>query len=397
MRLPAMANFMLMGCTVLMFAPQAVFASSDCIGWPAWKSFRNNFIMDDGRVIDRSSPRQITTSEGQAYALFFALVAGDRPAFDNILQWTKNNLAGGDLTARLPAWAWGKRDDGSWGVLDSVAASDADLWLAYTLSEAGRLWHVSKFSVLSELIADRILREETDELPGLGRTMLPGNIGFHPAADTWRLNPSYVPLQLIGKFAKLYPDSLWPKLLQSSLQLIIRSAPTGFSPDWVVYKAGENFEPDPSSNSLGGYDAIRVYLWAGMLPEQNSAKKEIMDRLTPMADYVANELAPPEKIDIRNGIATGVGPVGFSAALLPFLASLKDSAAFERQRLRVQALSPFERKDNYYDQVLSLFGVGRIEERYRFTGDGQILPNWNCKKVKQSDAQKIKVKAQGQQ
>lgn len=396
MRLPAMANFMLMGCTVLMFAPQAVFATSDCAGWPAWKSFRNNFISDGGRVIDRSSPRQITTSEGQAYALFFALVAGDRPAFDNILQWTKDNLAGGDLTARLPAWEWGKRDDGSWGVLDSVAASDADLWLAYTLSEAGRLWHVSKFSALSELIADRILREETDELPGLGRTMLPGNMGFHPTADTWRLNPSYVPLQLIGRFAKLHPDSLWPRLLQSSLQLIIRSAQIGFSPDWTVYKAGGNFEV-PTSISLGGYDAIRVYLWAGMLPEQNAAKRKIVNRLTPMADYVASELVPPEQIDTRNGIAKGVGPVGFSAALLPFLASLKDSAAFERQRLRVQTLSPFERKDNYYDKALSLFGVGWVEERYRFTDDGQVSPDWNCKEVTQSDPQKINAKAQGKQ
>ncbi|MGL5105720.1 MAG: glycosyl hydrolase family 8, partial [Plesiomonas shigelloides] len=43
--------------------------------WPAWEAFKRNFIDPQGRVIDRSDTRLITTSEGQSYALFFALVA----------------------------------------------------------------------------------------------------------------------------------------------------------------------------------------------------------------------------------------------------------------------------------------------------------------------------------
>ena len=70
--------------------------------WPLWSRYASRFIAWDGRVIDFSA-QDHTTSEGQAYALFFALVAGDRTRFDRLLRWTDDNLAGGALGDRLPA------------------------------------------------------------------------------------------------------------------------------------------------------------------------------------------------------------------------------------------------------------------------------------------------------
>lgn len=115
-------------------------AHAESAAWPAWGSFKNNLINHDGRVIDYSSETNKTTSEGQAYALFFALVANDRAMFDKLLNRTERNLTANDLSSRLPAWSWGKNDDERWGILDNNSASDADLWIAYTLGEAGRLW-----------------------------------------------------------------------------------------------------------------------------------------------------------------------------------------------------------------------------------------------------------------
>ena len=62
--------------------------------------------------------------------MFFALAANDRVAFDNILDWTQNNLAQGSLKERLPAWLWGKKENSKWEVLDSNSASDGDVWMA---------------------------------------------------------------------------------------------------------------------------------------------------------------------------------------------------------------------------------------------------------------------------
>ena len=45
--------------------------------WTLWESYAERFINGDGRVIDFDA-KDRTTSEGQSYAMFFALVANDR-------------------------------------------------------------------------------------------------------------------------------------------------------------------------------------------------------------------------------------------------------------------------------------------------------------------------------
>ena len=69
--------------------------------WPLWESYTQHFIDEQGRVIDRSAGDR-TTSEGQAYAMLFALIDNDKARFGKLLDWTQANLAGGDLTVRLP-------------------------------------------------------------------------------------------------------------------------------------------------------------------------------------------------------------------------------------------------------------------------------------------------------
>ena len=61
--------------------------------WPLWQHYRERFLDASGRVIDHSAGDK-TTSEGQAYGMFFALVVNDRKSFDQMLRWTEDNLAG---------------------------------------------------------------------------------------------------------------------------------------------------------------------------------------------------------------------------------------------------------------------------------------------------------------
>lgn len=352
--------------------------ATECRVWSAWDGFRDSYVNVGGRVVDRSTDRMQTTSEGQAYALFFALVANDQPAFERILRWTEENLARGDLTGRLPAWQWGKRDDDTWGILDDNAAADADLWIAYTLAEAGRLWKVQKYSALAELLADRILREETEDIPGLGRTLLPGPKGFKLEESVWRLNPSYVPLQIVQRTAMLYPKSAWRQLLPSSIDLLVRSAPRGFAPEWVFYKAGEGFRPDPATQGEGSFNAVRVYLWAGMLAVDEPMRALLVKRLSPMVQHVLTNGTPPVKADTRGGSGEGVAPVGFSAAMLPLLAAANQQEAVKQQRLRVIARGTLEQTDNYYDQVLTLYGLGWTDGQFKFSRNGALVPRWTC-------------------
>lgn len=80
----------------------AAFSVQAACTWPAWEQFKKDYISQEGRVIDPSDARKITTSEGQSYGMFFALAANDRAAFDNILDWTQNNLAQGSLKKVCP-------------------------------------------------------------------------------------------------------------------------------------------------------------------------------------------------------------------------------------------------------------------------------------------------------
>lgn len=199
--------------------------------WPLWDSYSSKFLDAQGRVIDHSAVDR-TTSEGEAYAMFFALVANDRNRFDKLLVWTESNLASGDLTQHLPAWSWGKASDGSWHVLDSNSASDADLWMAYTLCEAGRLWHVDRYSKLGATLASRVAHEEIVTTASTGSFMIPGGQGFHPAPTNWYVNPSYLPPSLLIYFSHRDPMGPWGQVLASMPDVVRTSG--GFAMDWML-------------------------------------------------------------------------------------------------------------------------------------------------------------------
>jgi endoglucanase len=361
---------------IFALAASSALAGAACDGWPAWESFRTHLVVDGGRVLDPSDTRQITTSEGQSYAMFFALVANDRASFDKLSDWTDTSLAQGSLGSHLPAWLWGQDEQGKGAVLDPNSANDADLWLAYDLAEAGRLWHVPRYSAKARLLARLILREESADLPGLGRTLLPAPQGFHPADDVWRLNPSYSPLPVLRRLATLDPASSWPEVLGSSLRVIEESASSGFSPDWVLYQAGHGFMADTATHGRGSYDAIRTYLWAGISNPRDEAAGKLQRKLIAMVDATNTRGAPPEHIDTQSGVAEASdGPSGFSAALLPLLIASHDHAGEARQieRLAKQPIAP----DAYFGQALALFGQGWADDRYRFAPDGALLPAWS--------------------
>ena len=365
----------------VMFASSHVQAASASCAWPDWEHFKQGTLSADGRVIDASTPEQVTVSEGQAYALFFALVANDRNTFDRVLNWTQNNLAQGDLTKHLPAWQWGrvtKKDASqSWGVLDSNAASDADIWIAYTLLEAGRLWHERSYTALGTVLAQAIVAKETAVLPGLGRTVLPGPVGFHPQDDVWRLNPSYVPLQVMRHLVSALPQQTeWKAMLDSSTKLVTGTAPHGFSPDWVMYKRDQGFVADQASKAESAYNAIRVYMWAGLLAPDAPDRAAVLDTFRPLADFVAAHGFPPERVDTQTGTAaSNEGNAGFSAAVAPYLKALGREDLAQAQVRRTRALAA-QSPLGYYSQVLALFGLGYLDGLYRFDANGAVVPAW---------------------
>jgi endoglucanase len=350
-----------------------------------WQAYAARFISGDGRVIDPLTGDR-TTSEGQSYALFFALVNNDRTTFDKLLRWTESNLASGDLSAHLPAWNWGKAKSGKWQALDLNSASDSDLWIAYDLIEAGRLWKDERYAEMGRKLAALIAHKEMVTLPGFGPALLPGANGFH-LQRAWVLNPSYTPVFLLNRLAAVDPAGPWADVAALVPSLLEQSTRKSFAMDWVSYTPGEGFTPclpngKKTPAALGSYDAIRVYLWAGMLPDSSSAKPRILKSLSGMSTYLQQHSAPPEKISSQGIPQSNDGPVGFSAAVLPYLASFPDESAKARQLQRLQSQlngssNLYGSNPTYYDQNLALFGTGWIEKSFQFGSSGELQVRWS--------------------
>ena len=348
---------LLVGAAALLIASAAQARCDGGAPWPHWQRYLETFVSQDGRVLDQDR----TTSEGQAYALFFALVANDRALFARLLAWTEGNLARGDLAHRLPAWSWGQRRDRSWGVLDENSASDADLWLAYDLLEAGRLWSEPRYTELARRVLENVAAREVKDLPGLGPMLLPGAEGFTSARGT-RLNPSYQPPQVLKRFSSAHLPGPWSGILSSAEKML--RATGAAAPDWVLYDPQRGFAPDPKTGAIGSYDAIRVYLWYGMQPSE-AGPRALLQRLA----------ALPERIDARTLRTSGAAPIGFYGALLP--GADATGRLLIEQRLAAAAHGGlYGEKPAYYDQNLILFGRGFTEGRFHFTPDGALAPAW---------------------
>lgn len=349
-------------------------ASEPARSWPAWEQFAAGFIRDDGRVVDWTDNAR-STSEGQSYALFFALVAGDRTRFDRVLGWTRDNLAAGSLHQHLPAWHWGKTDTDTaplWDVIDPNSASDADLWIAYVLLQAGRLWQRPALIAEAQALLALVEAQELRRASALS-LLLPGPQGFESEAGL-RLNPSYLPPFLLKNLATERPQGPWQAVLDSHLRLLPSLAPGGRMPDWyLLTPRGPRL--DVGSDGRGSYDAIRNYLWAGIGPASMPEARAQLAALKPFLALLRGIGRTPEVWYPDGRAPTGIGPPGFDAALLPFLTACgaDDLASAARARLdRARLGDLLGSPARYYDQVLALFGEAHDQNRYRFGPDGRL-------------------------
>src|SRR5690606_18694187 len=116
----------------------------------------------------------------------------------------------------------------------------------------------------------------------------------------------------------------------------------------------------------GSYNAIRVYLWVGMLPEEFPQAQQLKQHFRAITRYINEAGIVAEHIPARGGTAQGQAPVGFSAALLPLMTGQTVHAGLKQrvESARGQTLG-------YYNQMLLLFGKGWEEQRFRFDEQGR--------------------------
>ncbi len=226
-----------------------------------WQQYKSHFITSEGRVIDTGNGN-ISHSEGQGIGMLLAASMDDRPAFDNLWQWTRSNLqVRGDHLFR-----WRRRPGVATQREDPNNATDGDILIAWALLEGFRRWSSPSLKQEALLILGDIKRRlirRWRQQP----VLLPGERGFeHDGGLT--INLSYWIFPALKRFAREDPDPIWRQLTESGLKLLAqaRFGRWQLPPDWLELKD----QPALSSrhDPVFGYNAIRIPLylaWAGYL------------------------------------------------------------------------------------------------------------------------------------
>ena len=186
-----------------------------------------------------------------------------------------------------------------------------------------------------------IAKSEVANLPGFGAMLMPGPDGFQHEQDLDAESELSADCSSSSGWPRSIPAGRGGRLRVNIPQLLEQSARHGYAMDWVDYVPGDGFYPaaeqQPGSKAAdapgGSYDAIRVYLWAGMLDARRRDARQILNAVPAMSAYLANHDAPPEKVSDQGIPLAQDGPVGFSAAVLPYLRAFPDLSRSSAQQM----------------------------------------------------------------
>lgn len=319
-----------------------------------WETYKARFVSDDGRVMDRGN-KDISHSEGQGYGLILALAADDKPGFQKIWTWTQNNLQvrGKD---RLLAWAWGRRPNGAWTVLDFNNATDGDLLVAFALLMAherwkGSEWHAAATALIQDIRNHLIV--ETRDFP----VLLPGYYGFVNDRGII-VNPSYYVYPALKVFSREDDGPLWNKVIHGGLKLLDTARRTSWNvpADWIII-LNDHIDIYRERSSRFGYEAIRTLLylcWA--------ENREVLRTWTPVLDWFDKTGTMPVWVDLVNpAVSLDEAPGGFYAVWALVARELERPETARKLQTRAQERVALE-KDDYYSNTLYLLSQVSLEK-----------------------------------
>lgn len=234
--------------------PASAVSVSAGAGVTSADTFLSGYVTDDGRVLRHDQGADVV-SEGQAYGMLVAELAGRPEVVRTIWTWTRDHLGRSDGLLAYHADQQGQ-------ILDPQAASDADTLAAYALlrydgTGADALHRDGR------ALATAVLKHETVR-DGRGGAVL--------AAGPWAtgrravVDPSYLMPSVFTALARLTRDSRWNALAHTSVDLVDQLTDHGgqLPSDWARL---DGDRPVPTGNGGGGGapqygpDAQRVPMW----------------------------------------------------------------------------------------------------------------------------------------
>jgi endoglucanase len=263
-----------MVAAAIVLAQQGAFAGSDDAGTDEalsaqWQQYKAKFMEPSGRVIDNANGG-ISHSEGQGYSMLLAERLGDKNAFAKAWLWTRQYLL--VRPDGLAAWRWDPTSTSH--VTDTNNATDADLFMAWALSEAGEKWNEPDYTRAGQELAHAIARADVARSP-FGPILTPAAAGFgaKDQRDGPVVNLSYWVFPALEALHKNSQAADWNAVAATGRKLIAEAqfGPRKLPSNWIALGGGVP-APAASFPRLFGYDAIRIPLylaWSGTAQDRS--------------------------------------------------------------------------------------------------------------------------------
>jgi len=331
----------------------------------SWQKYKQQFILPEGRVIDPSQ-NDMTTSEGQSYAMLRAVWSDDKPTFDLVWNWTKDNLD--REQDKLFGWRWGQREDGSYGFLENGgenSATDADTDIALALIFAANRWNQNEYRDEALPILTDLWNLTTEEVNGK-RYALAGS--WATSQTDLVLNPSYFAPYAWRIFADVDTENDWESLIDPAYEVLRLSSSqplngkeaAGLPPNWVMLRKqdGQLIGPtQPGLTAQYSYDAMRTP-WRIAVDYHWFAEPQALEYLQSLSvlgdNYRADGFLASTYEHDGTRVTDYESPAMYATAL-PYFQFVEPETAQELYQNKVLVLydndtNAFREDLNYYDQ-----------------------------------------------
>lgn len=347
---------------------QALFSTTNEILEKSWQVYKEKFIQKDGRTIEWKR-EQITTSEGQSYAMLRSVWMNDRPTFDLAYRWANENMRlRGDS---LYSWKWGKNNEGKWSILDTSVATDADQDIAYALILAAKKWKEPNYETQAKLILIDLWKKTVVET-SIGPVLTAGDWAPKQAKPT--INPSYLAPYEYRLFASIDPDRPWMKLVDSSYKVLDSSAnlsSVSLIPDWCAIEPStgkillaEGFTQGEGHSYDAWRTAWRVAFDAKVAPSTDKRASIFLKKNSFIFNYWIKNSRIPEAFQPDGSLRVDVENIATIGCYLPAFAVISPKVA--QQLYEKSLLAGFNRMAksgfwgdplDYYAQNWVWFGI----------------------------------------
>ncbi len=340
----------------------------------AWEYYKSEFIHSYGQVINPQA--NVTTSEGQSYAMLRSVWMNDRTTFDGVWQWTRDHLQH-RTSDKLLSWLW-KMDSGEGNLGDPESATDADIDTALALVFAYKTWNEPSYLDEARAIIEDIWNEEVIRT-GNRYTLAAGS--NYKTKPTVLVNPSYYSPAAFRIFSAVDLSHPWDDLVTDGYALLTKLSGSKedprLPPNWVivhkdsgVVQAAGGALGNPEAD-LYGFDAFRTMFRIALDAKWYDAEdaKSYLALILPIyrKEWQTNK-SIAALYNTNGARKVQYGSLATTAAPITVMSVLRDKsaeAAFNGLLARKFNMEKgfWEDGTNYYDQNWAWFATGFISHR----------------------------------